>query len=334
MGLPEPLAQTTIRGCAAVIAGGVALSELMEMKWSLRVLAVLLLAGLTVGSAMAQVAKPVSERDKIGYMLGLDAGRSIGPSLPYLDQNAFLKAVQNTMDGGQPLLSADESRQIGQALMATIMAVASGKPAPALDKSKVGLMVGSNVGRTLVGARQEFDLPMLMRGVQDGAVATATLALDAAEIEQVRRTLSQRLQASREAARQQQSDSALQEEQAFLAKNKLEKGVFVTPSGLQYSVLRQGDGVRPRPGQRVRVHYVGTLLNGKKFDSSYDRGEPAVFGLDQVIRGWTEGVAMMPVGAKYRFWVPAALGYGERGAGKDIPPNATLMFDVELLGVE
>ncbi|HQQ58668.1 MAG TPA: FKBP-type peptidyl-prolyl cis-trans isomerase, partial [Thermomonas sp.] len=80
--------------------------------------------------------------------------------------------------------------------------------------------------------------------------------------------------------------------------------------------------------------YVGTLLDGKKFDSSYDRGQPAEFGLDQVIKGWTEGVGLMPVGAKYRFWIPARLGYGEKGAGTEIPPNATLMFDVELLGVE
>ena len=98
-------------------------------------------------------------------------------------------------------------------------------------------------------------------------------------------------------------------------------------------MLKQGDGVRPKPGQRVRVHYTGTLLDGTKFDSSIDRGEPAVFGLDQVIKGWTEGVGMMPVGAKYRLWVPAALGYGDRGAGT-IPPNSTLVFDVELLGVE
>ena len=106
-----------------------------------------------------------------------------------------------------------------------------------------------------------------------------------------------------------------------------------TASGLQYKVITAADGPKPSATDTVKVHYTGTLLDGTKFDSSIDRGEPAVFGLDQVIKGWTEGVGMMPVGAKYRLWVPAALGYGDRGAGT-IPPNSTLVFDVELLGVE
>ena len=110
--------------------------------------------------------------------------------------------------------------------------------------------------------------------------------------------------------------------------------MFTTPSGLQYMVLRQGNGMRAKPGQRVKVNYHGTLLDGTVFDSSYERGEPASFRLDQVIAGWTEGVGMMPVGGKYRFWIPASLGYGDKGMGNDIPPNSTLVFDVELLGVE
>ena len=121
---------------------------------------------------------------------------------------------------------------------------------------------------------------------------------------------------------------------AFLAKNKAVKGVHVTPSGLQYMVLRQGAGPRPMPTDRVRVNYRGTLLDGTEFDSSYARGEPADFGLDGVIRGWTEGVGLMPVGSKYRFWIPASLGYDAKGTpGGPIPPNATLTFDVELMPI-
>jgi len=110
--------------------------------------------------------------------------------------------------------------------------------------------------------------------------------------------------------------------------------VFTTPSGLQYMVLRQGAGERPQPSDRVRVNYHGTLLDGTVFDSSYERGQPAEFALDQVIPGWTEGVALMPVGGKYRFWIPGELAYGAKGTpGGPIGPNATLVFDVELMAV-
>ena len=121
---------------------------------------------------------------------------------------------------------------------------------------------------------------------------------------------------------------------AFLAKNRNEKGVLTTPSGLQYMVLREGSGPRPLASDTVRVNYEGKLLDGSVFDSSYQRGEPAQFGLNQVIAGWTEGVGLMPVGAKYRFWIPSELAYGANGApGGVIGPDATLTFDVELLGI-
>ena len=109
---------------------------------------------------------------------------------------------------------------------------------------------------------------------------------------------------------------------------------LTTPSGLQYMVLREGSGPRPLPSDTVRVNYEGKLLDGTVFDSSYQRGEPAQFGLNQVIPGWTEGVGLMPVGAKYRFWIPSQLAYGSNGApGGMIGPEATLTFDVELLGI-
>lgn len=304
------------------------------MKLSLRALGALLATVLVSMSVLAQDGASMSERDKVGYMLGQDVARAVAPGLPDIDINAFQQAIETVMAGGKPALGEDEAKKLAQALMSNIGARRMGQAPVALDRAKVGMLAGTNIGRTLTGFRGEFDMPMFMRGLKDGADPTIKPALDQAQIDQVRSALSARLNAALETERKTQGEAALKQEQEFLAKNKQVKGVFTTPSGLQYMVLRQGDGVRPKPGQRVKVNYVGTRLDGHKFDSSYDRGEPAVFGLDQVIKGWTEGLGMMPVGAKYRFWIPAALGYGERGAGNDIPPNATLTFDVELLGIE
>ncbi|MDD6836610.1 MAG: FKBP-type peptidyl-prolyl cis-trans isomerase, partial [bacterium] len=108
----------------------------------------------------------------------------------------------------------------------------------------------------------------------------------------------------------------------FLAENKTKEGVITTESGLQYKVEKEGTGEKPTAADRVKVHYTGTLLDGTKFDSSVDRGEPAEFGVSQVIRGWTEGLQIMPAGSKYIFWIPSDLAYGERGAGQDIKPNS------------
>lgn len=125
----------------------------------------------------------------------------------------------------------------------------------------------------------------------------------------------------------------IMEGQKFLDENKKRAGVQTTTSGLQYEVITAGTGIKPVASDSVLVHYKGTLINGKQFDSSYDRGEPISFPLSQVIKGWTEGVQLMPVGSKYRFFVPYDLAYGERGAGQDIPPYSTLIFEVELLKV-
>ncbi len=119
----------------------------------------------------------------------------------------------------------------------------------------------------------------------------------------------------------------------YMSENARRDGVETTESGLQYEVLEEGSGPKPGPRDRVTVHYKGELLNGTVFDSSYDRGEPISFALNRVIKGWTEGLQLMPVGAKYKFTIPSELGYGSRASGP-IPPSSTLIFQVELLGIE
>lgn len=119
----------------------------------------------------------------------------------------------------------------------------------------------------------------------------------------------------------------------FLSINKHRDGVVTLPSGLQYQVLKKGDGPRPTPADKVKCHYHGTLINGTVFDSSVQRGEPAVFGVSQVIPGWVEALQQMPVGSKWRLFIPSELAYGEHGAGEAIEPNSALVFDVELLDI-
>lgn len=124
-----------------------------------------------------------------------------------------------------------------------------------------------------------------------------------------------------------------EEGEKFLAENKTKKDVITTESGLQYQVVTEGTGEKPTADDKVKVHYTGTLLNGTVFDSSVERGEPAEFGVGQVIKGWTEVLQLMPVGSKYIVWIPSELAYGERGAGGDIKPNSTLKFEIELLEI-
>jgi FKBP-type peptidyl-prolyl cis-trans isomerase FklB len=136
------------------------------------------------------------------------------------------------------------------------------------------------------------------------------------------------------AEKAEQGKKALEEGKVFLQNNSSKPGVITTASGLQYEVLKEGTGKKPKATDKVRCHYEGTLIDGTVFDSSYQRNEPAVFGLNQVITGWTEGVQLMSEGAKYRFYIPYRLAYGESGAGGMIPPFATLIFDVELIEVQ
>ena len=278
-----------------------------------------------------------TDRKRFSYMAGVDVGRDIARAGPDIDFPSFRKAVQNAFAGGAPLLDEQSSREVSMALMQRT-AQRSGRPVPGLPpgskappvaKDKVGLLIGADIGRSLAPAASEIDLDTFMLGVR-GAVAGTPLLLDDARLEAVRGEFAAHMQARAEADAAKSATAG----QAFLAENRTRRGVIATRSGLQYQVLRQGSGPRPRASDRVRVNYRGTLLDGTEFDSSYSRGAPAEFSLTQVITGWTEGLGLMPVGAKYRLWIPPDIGYGARGSGSGaVPPNATLVFDVELLEI-
>ena len=308
------------------------------MKRSLRNVGALVAATLAFmgGEVVAQgKTELVTERDKVSYAVGMDVGKSFAPVSPYLDLGSFERAVKNAFDGKEPLQSEEVAKATDAALRMNL-AASQGAPVPGMppgsqpppvDKSQVGLMLGDRaVGPALAPLKDELDLALMMQALRTAFAGGQPLLTE--------QDASQTMQAFM--ARKQSSAGAENRARgaAFLAENARQKGVVTTPSGLQYMVLRQGSGARPTPASRVRVNYEGKLLDGTKFDSSYERGEPAEFGLGQVIPGWTEGVSLMPVGSKYRFWIPSALAYGPAGTqGGPIGPDATLTFDVELMGI-
>jgi FKBP-type peptidyl-prolyl cis-trans isomerase len=199
------------------------------------------------------------------------------------------------------------------------------------EKQRNSYMIGMDVAKSLEPIKDEIDIATLDQAMQ-AVFAGKPTKLTPAEAEQIRTSFSQAMQAKMGAKAAAEGQKNLQEGQAFLAANKAKPGVRSTPSGLQYQVIRQGSGPLPVATDKVRVHYKGTLLNGKTFDSSYDRGEPVEFALNQVIPGWTEGVALMPVGSKYKLWIPSNLAYGPNGQ-PPIGANSTLVFEVELLNI-
>ncbi|MGN0238503.1 MAG: FKBP-type peptidyl-prolyl cis-trans isomerase [Paludibacteraceae bacterium] len=187
----------------------------------------------------------------------------------------------------------------------------------------LGLSLGQNMASSGVKTIEFDDLVAGMKAIMNKEKP----AISFDEAQEVLNTFFAELEAK-------VAGKAKAEGEAFLAENAKREGVIVTGSGLQYEVLTAAEGKKPKATDKVKVHYEGTLIDGTVFDSSYRRGEAISFGLNQVIKGWTEGVQLMSVGAKYKFFIPYNLAYGERGAGAQIPPYAALIFTVELLGIE
>lgn len=200
------------------------------------------------------------------------------------------------------------------------------------ERDKASYMVGMQIGASLQQIKDEVDLPVLFQAIET-TLKGGTPLLSQEEAGEVQKNFAERLQAKHAADQAEAAKKNKDEGEAFLAGNKGKKGVSTTASGLQYQVVTQGKGAKPAATDTVKVHYTGTLLDGTKFDSSVDRGQPAEFALNQVIPGWTEALQLMPVGSKYTLWIPSDLAYGDRGTPGPIGPNSTLKFEVELLEI-
>jgi len=220
-------------------------------------------------------------------------------------------------------------------LTATPAAWAQDDPAPAELKTfgeKAGYAIGQNIGGNLKQTGVTIDLKAFLRGMQDSLAGKKGLLSDD-DIQKVLTEFDKQVQANAAAQQKAMTEKNLKEGAAFLAANAKKEGVKTTESGLQYKITKLGTGASPKATSKVRVHYEGRLLNGKVFDSSFKRGEPAEFPVNMVIKGWTEALQLMKEGGERELYIPSTLGYGTRGAGADIGPNATLIFKVQLIKV-
>jgi FKBP-type peptidyl-prolyl cis-trans isomerase FklB len=207
------------------------------------------------------------------------------------------------------------------------------QPSTMTDKQKTSYSIGLNIGLNLHDQEVQVDTTALLKGIQDG-LANAKPALSEAEIRAVLMTLQKQIADRQETRKKDLATKNQTEADTFLAANKTKPGVVTLPSGLQYKIITEGKGPKPLATDTVTTHYKGTFLDGKQFDSSYDRGEPASFTVNGVIPGWTEALQLMAVGSKWQLFVPAKLAYGENGFQNVIPPNAALLFEVELISIQ
>ncbi len=211
---------------------------------------------------------------------------------------------------------------------------AAAAPAPSLETeiAKESYAVGANIGRSIAEPGIELDLDAFLAGFK-AAYAKQELSMSMEEIQAAMMSLQGKAQAAGQKKMEEAGASAKTEGEAYLAENAKKEGVKTTASGLQYKVVTDGTGALPTAADTVKVHYTGTFINGEKFDSSVDRGEPAIFGVGQVISGWTEALQLMKVGSKWQLAIPSDLAYGPQGRGPTMPPNSVLLFDVELIEI-
>lgn len=201
------------------------------------------------------------------------------------------------------------------------------------NKERISYIIGRDMAANFKKQGIEIDPDIFVRGLKEALAGTQS-KLSQDEVQDAMMELQQLMQSRQASSHSREADINRQEGEAFLAENKNRAGVVTLPSGLQYMVLEEGTGATPGKTDKVTTHYHGTLIDGTVFDSSYERGQPATFPVNGVIAGWTEALTKMKEGAKWRLFLPSNLAYGAQGAGEDIGPNATLIFDVELISVD
>lgn len=199
--------------------------------------------------------------------------------------------------------------------------------------AKVSYALGMNMGNMLKAQYLEPDVDLLVRGLKDVLAGNKLLMTDK-EVTETFKAFQTEHMATMEKKKKELGEKNKAEGDKYLADNKAKEGVKTTASGLQYKVIKAGDGAQPKDSDTVKVHYTGKLLNGTVFDSSVDRGQPATFQANRVIKGWTEALQLMKVGSKWELTIPSELAYGPNGSGARIPPNSVLIFEVELLSIE
>jgi FKBP-type peptidyl-prolyl cis-trans isomerase FklB len=201
------------------------------------------------------------------------------------------------------------------------------------EKDKTSYAIGMDLGNKLKSQSIDVDTAILLRGMNDGITGAKPL-MSEDDMRASLNALSTMIRAKQTALLKDLTEKNKSEGDAFLLENRSKEGVVVLPSGLQYKILKAGDGPKPAASDSVVCNYKGTLINGKEFDSSFKRGQPATFPVSGVIKGWTEALQLMPVGSKWQLFIPPDLAYGERGAGADIQPDSTLIFEVELMSIQ
>jgi FKBP-type peptidyl-prolyl cis-trans isomerase FklB len=228
-------------------------------------------------------------------------------------------------------------KSVGLVLLCTAIIAAQAKSQEKTElktqKDSVSYSIGLDIGKRLKQQSVEIDADLVARGIKD-AESDSTRLLTEVQAESVINAFQQQISAKLDSVKKALGMKNKAAGEAFLEENKKKEGVKVLPDGLQYKVLKEGNGRKPKADETVTVNYRGSLIDGTEFDSSIKRGEPSTFRVNGVVKGWTEALQLMPVGSKWQLFIPPELAYGERGAGNVIPPNSTLIFEVELLSIK